>query len=324
MLKLNYLFLFIIITISIHGQSSSSVLTGTLTRENQDIKYFTAKVWPWEVLISNSRFTFAAGAGGSLYLNGLYINANYTYHYADALAKSIGSPVIGGSSIYKPTNSRDADVTVGYFFQKKTRGKVKVRIGGSHVGYGHVDHYAVVVANYNKLFGFQMGYKQGFSNLTIPQGVTVRDAYIRPDYDIITNQGLNTYMEYGWYSFGATYGKIVDVAVDLEKYGHRDVHNMSRFYVNILLSKYSILENVYYKDYNNYQYTVNHLYLLDGYVKMSNIGFNIGWETVSIKKLSTTYGVELGIMPGVKVSQAGNFFFTLKAKLSLSKFFKEK
>ena len=323
MLRLNYLFLLIITASFIHAQSPSSVLTGTLTRENTNIKYFTAKVWPWEMLSSGSRFTFAAGAGGRLYLNGLYINADYTYHYVDALAKS-GS-IISGNSIYEPTNSRDGDASIGYFFQKKTRGKVHVRIGRSlSAGHSNTDHYATVIANYNKLFGFQMGYKQGFCNLTIPQGIIVRDAYIQPDHDIITTQGLNTYMEYGWYSFGATYGKIIDVAVDLEKYGHIDAHYMSRFYANILLAKYSKLEDVYYKDYNNYKHTVNHLYVLDGHVKMSNIGFNIGWERTNIKKLGTTYGVELGTIPGVKVSQAGNFYFTLKAKLTLSKFFKEK
>lgn len=307
---------------SIHAQQYLDSLKGYITRENTDIKFINAKTSVFDVLISQSRMTFSGGLGGKFYYNGFYLNANYTYHYADNLAEVVGTPLIGGNSIYQNTKSRDADATLGYFFQKKTKGEVKIKISGSRVGRMNVDHYAKVIANYNKLLGLQVGYKQGFSNLTIPEGIIVRDVYINPNNDIKTNTGLNTYMEYGWFSFGATFGKTIDVAVNLEKYGAKKAQYLSRFYVNLLMSRFSKLEDVYFKDYYSYpNMTVHNQYILNGNVNMSNVGFNVGWETTNFNKIGIIYGTELGIMPGVKVTNAGNFYLSLKWGIIFGKAF---
>jgi|GEM_PF-2315019 len=321
MIKFLFTSIILLYFLSTFSQVNPDNIKGTITRENTDIKFLSIKVAPWDILLSESRMTFAGGFGGKFYLNGLYINANYTYHYVDDLAKVVGGPIIGGSSIYLSTKSRDADATIGYFFQKKTNGVVKIRIGSSGTGRMRSDYYAKVLANYNKLLGLQVGYKQGFANLTIPEGVIVRDAYLFPNEDIKTKTGLNTYMQYGWFSFGATYGKTIDVEVDLEKYGHKKAQYIYRYYANLLVSKYSKLEDVYFIDYYNYKHTVTHQYILDGNVKMSNLGFNLGLETYSFNKVGVTYGVELGIMPGVQVSKAGNFYFSLKWGIVIGKAF---
>src|SRR4051812_20244584 len=96
----------------------------TLLRENTDIKFADGKLAIWDILISNSRMTFAGGVGGKLYLNGLYLNLNYDFHYLDNLAEASTSENIQGSSIYKPTKSRNGEIMAGYYFQKESQGQI--------------------------------------------------------------------------------------------------------------------------------------------------------------------------------------------------------
>lgn len=311
MKKKYLLFIALFFSISLIAQkkfNSQDVLTYSIKKENTDIKFMQAKIAVWDILISNSRMTFSGGLGGKLYMNGLYVGLNYDYHYLDNLAEASSSENIQGSSIYKPTKSRNAEITLGYFFQKETEGKVKIKIKSE----GKTTYYAKVDAKYNKIFGVQAGYKKGFSHLTIPKGVLVQDAYLSSRGTFQSEYAMTSFMQYGWISIGPTYGKIVDVAADFEGIGERKTQYFDRFYANVLIAGKSTLEDVYMVENFGGSNQMTHQYVLDGNVVMSKIGFNVGYETYKFSKVGVVAGIEIGAMPGVKISGAGNGYLLVK------------
>lgn len=298
--------LFISMFVAIASQAQT--LSYTIEKENTDIKFGLGKLSVWDILISTSRMTFSGGVGGKFYMNGLYVNANYNFHYLDNLAEASSTENIRGSSVYKPTKSRDADLTVGYFYQKETEGKVRVNIRST----SSVTHYTYVDAKYNKIMGVQLGYKSGFSQLTIPQGINVTDYYLPSTGVIKTDAGMTSYLQYGWLSVGPSYGKIVDVEADFKGIGVRKSQYFKRFYANVLIATKGKLEDVYYTEGYGSSNPLVHRYVLDGNVTMSKFGFNVGFETFKFNKVGFVYGLELGVMPGVKVTKAGNGYLAVK------------
>ena len=299
-----------------YASSTAQTLTGELTKENTNIKFFDAKLSPWDVLVSTSRMTFAGGGGGKLYLNGFYLGANYEYHYIDNLAEAASTESIKGSSIYVPTKSRNGDATIGYFHQKVKLGKVRVKLKDTH----RTTTYARFDAHYNKIFGVQIGYKSGFSQLTIPSGVNVQDYYAPSKEPIVTESGMTTYMTYKWITFGPSFGKIIDVEGNFNGYGIRKRRSFERFYANVIIATNSTLEDVYYAEEDvSTNNSLVHRYVLNGNVPMSNVGFNVGIETFKFYGFGVVYGIEAGIMPGVKISGAGNGYFAFKWGIILGK-----
>ncbi|MBL0329626.1 MAG: hypothetical protein IPP64_09465 [Bacteroidetes bacterium] len=302
------IFFTLFLTVHLFSSAQTDPVKYSLTRENTDIKFIQAKLAVWDILISSSRMTFSGGLGGKLYLNGLYVGLNYDYQYLDNLAEYSSSENIQGSSIYKPQKSRNADATVGYFFQKEAEGKIRINLK-SH---GKTTYYTKVDAKYNKIFGVQAGFKKGFSHMTIPQGVDVQDAYLPQSGTFQTQSGMTTYMNYSWVSVGPTYGKIEDVEIDVEGLGLRRSKFFQRFYGNVLIATSSKLEDVYMTENFGSSNELVHQYVLDGNVEMSKIGFNIGYETYRYSKVGVGYGIEIGAMPGVKISGAGNGYLLVK------------
>ena len=287
----------------------------TLVKENTDIKFADLKISVWDILISPSRMTFAGGAGGRLYLNGLYLNLNYDFHYLDEMAEASTAEQVRGTSIYAPTKSRNAEAVVGYFFQKESEGEIKVHIKSE----GKTSYYARIPAAYNKIFGVQGGYKKGFSRLLIPTGAKVKDYYAPEAGTITTTEGMSTFMQYGWISFGASYGKIADVEIDVEGYGHRRAQFFNRFYANVLLAGKSTLEDVYYTTEFGGSNEMVHQYVLQDNTEMSKIGFNLGYESHKFDRFGFIYGLEIGSMPGVK--SGGNGYLLFKWGLIFGKAF---
>ena len=241
-------------------------------------------------------------------MNGLYVSTNYEFHYLDNLAEASSTQNIRGYSIYNPTKSRNADITLGYFHQKETEGKVRVNLKST----SKVTHYTYVNAKYNKIMGVQLGYKSGFSHLTIPQGVNVTDYYLPSTGTIKTDAGMTTYMQYGWINIGPSFGKIVDVEADFSGLGVRKTQYFKRFYANVLIATKNKLEDVYYTEGYGSSNPLVHQYVLNGNVTMSKFGFNVGFETFKFSKVGFIYGLELGLMPGVKVASAGNGYVSFK------------
>jgi hypothetical protein len=286
--------------------AASAQKSYTLTRDNTDIKFVDGKLAIWDVLISSSRMTFAGGFGAKMYLNGIYLNLNYDFHYLDNLAEASSSENIQGYSIYKPTKSRNGEIMAGYYFQKETEGTIKVHIKSE----GKVSYYAKIPAHYNKLFGIQAGYKKGFSHLTIPAGAMVKDYYAPENGAFAAENGMTTFMQYGWISVGPSYGRTVDVEIDVDQYGHRKAQYFERYYANVLIAGKSTLEDVYYTtDFGGSNQMV-HQYVLDGNTEMSKIGFNIGFESYKFDRFGFIYGLEAGAMPGVK--KGGNGYLQFK------------
>ncbi len=315
-MKKNF-FLITLLFISISLNAQKDALTYSITKENTDIKFVQGKVAVWDILISTSRMTFSGGFGGKMYLNGLYLGLNYDYQYLDNLAEASSSENIQGSSIYKPTKSRNGEATLGYFFQKETEGKVKIKIKSE----GKTTYYAKVDAKYNRLFGLQASYKKGFSHLTIPAGVLVQDAYITSRGTFKTEYGMTSFMQYGWISVGPTFGKVVDVEANFSEYGSRKAQFFDRFYANVIIAANSNLEDVYMVENFGGSNQMTHQYVLDGNVVMSKIGFNLGYETYKFSKFGVTAGLEIGAMPGVKISGAGNGYLLVKWGLVFGKAF---
>ena len=54
---------------------------------------------------------------------------------------------------------------------------------------------------------------------------------------------------------------------------------------------------------------------------MSNLGFNVGYQTFKFNKFGVSNNIEAGIMPGVKSDLMGNFYLSLKFGFSLGKCF---
>ncbi|HWY11079.1 MAG TPA: hypothetical protein VN026_07135 [Bacteroidia bacterium] len=299
----------ILLSVSLNAQD----LTYSNKKENTDIKFVDGKIAFWDVMISKSRMTFAGGFGAKLYLNGFYLGLNYDYHYLDGLAEASSSENIKGSSIYAPTKSRNADITVGYFKQKEKEGKVKIFLKGV----GRTKYYALIDAKYNKFFGAQIGYKSGFSHLTIPTGVAVKDYYANTN--VTTDGGMSTFMRYGWISFGPSYGKIVDVEADFKGYGVKKRRDFFKIYANCIIAATTSLEDVYYTQANNTSKTLVNQYVLQGNVVMSNIGFNAGIEEHKFAGVGLIYGIEGGLLPGVK--KGGNIYIAIKWGMIIGKAF---
>ncbi|NVO03528.1 MAG: hypothetical protein HXX09_12590 [Bacteroidetes bacterium] len=313
-MKRTLTYLLIICAFSAYSQE----MTYTIKSENTDIKLVNAKLSFWDILVSSSRMTFAGGIGGKVYLNGLYVGGNYDIHYLDDLGEAVSSDnIVRGSSIYQPTRSKNGDVTLGYFLQRETTGKVRVNLKQQ----GKTLVYTKVEAKYNRIFGLQVNYKTGFSHMTIPAGVEVKDKYFPELGHIKTDYGMTTFMKYKWISFGPSIGKIVDIVADFDELGERKVKFFERIYGNVIFATKSELEDVYYTEGFGSSNPMVHQYVLDGNVAMSNLGFNIGYETFKLRGVGVGYGIEIGVMPGVKVKGAGNGYFLVKWGLVFGKGF---
>lgn len=284
---------------------AQQTLTFSDLEDETNIKFFAGKIAFWDVLISGSRMTFAGGFGGKLYLNGLYVNANYNYHYLDGLAQ--GS-VIRGESVYLPTKSRDGDLQIGYYMPKVKEGKVKVFLKGI----GRTKYYALIDAKYTKIFGPQIGYRSGFSNIIVNEGNVAKDYYIDNGERTLEND-VRTYMQYGWINAGISFGSVKQVSANFQGYGVKKRRDMERVYGNILYAAYQKLEDVYYDD--DFQQGIVHRYVLDGNVGMSKLGFNVGYESYKYVGVDLLLNLELGVMPGVKGAISDNVYLNFKTGL---------
>ncbi|MBI3517886.1 MAG: hypothetical protein HY062_00830 [Bacteroidetes bacterium] len=283
----------------------------TITKENTDIKCIYGKISLLEALISTSRMSLSTGLGTRMYFNGIYVSTNYDFHYADNLAEASSSENIRGNSVYARQKSRNADIMAGYFFQKDTEGKVRINL---HSG-SKTTYYTMVDAHYNKIFGAQIGFKNGFSYMTIPQGVTVSNYYNESAGTFAADAGMTTIMKYSWLTIGGTFGKTVDVDANFTQYGSKGAHYMKRFYANAIIAVKSQLEDVYFTENYGSSNELVKRYVLNGNVDMSRFGFCIGAETFSLKKFGMITSLEAGMMPGVKTKITNNIFIGFKVGL---------
>lgn len=283
----------------------------TITKENTDIKCIYGKVTLFDALISTSRMSFSTGLGTRMYFNGLYLSTNYEFHYLDNMAEASSTENIQGSSIYARQKSRNADIMAGYFFQRETDGKVRINL---HNG-SRTTTYTMVDAKYNKIFGAQVGFKNGFSYMTIPRGVTVSNYYNESAGIFQTDAGMTSVMKYSWLTIGGTFGKTVDVVANFSEYGLKGAHYIKRIYANIIIAVNSQLEDVYFTTNHGSSNELVKRYVLNGNVDMSKFGFCVGYETFTLKKFGMVTGLEAGIMPGVKASKSGNIYLGFKIGL---------
>jgi hypothetical protein len=307
------------------GLFKSQTPTYKLLRNNADTKFVVGNLALVNLTLSGSRMSMAGGPGVKFYMNGLYVTADYEFHYLDGIAEALKSNSNSGYSVYKNQNSRNAEATVGYFFRKKAVKAVKVFLYNERSGSVVTNYYANIDATINKIFGMQLGYKSGFTNIAIPDGVT-----IKPYEDVnapaqSSSFNMSTFMQYGWISFGPSYGKVEDVVADIEGYGIKKAQFFSRFYANILIATKTKLEDVYHEIDNQTgtgnNGTLVYRYVLDGNIKMSNFGFNIGYETFKFNKFGLSNKFEVGLMPGVKSNIVGNLYASVKIGLSFGKCF---
>ncbi|MES2513022.1 MAG: hypothetical protein V4580_02715 [Bacteroidota bacterium] len=290
--------------------------TYNITRENTDMKCIYGKIALLDALISTSRMSFAAGVGTRMYFNGLYVATNYDFHYADGLAEASSTENVQGTSVFKRQKSRNADIVGGYFFQKKkTDGKVRINLKNGH----NSTTYTMVDAEYNKLFGAQVGFKNGFSYLVVPRGVTVANYYNESAGTFETDNGMTTIMKYSWLTIGGTIGKTVDVEANFSEYGIKGAHYLRRIYANVIIAVKSELEDVYFTANHGSSNEMVKRYVLDGNVDMSKFGFNVGYETFSLKKCGLVTSLETGMMPGIKGSGSGNFYLGFRVGLVIGK-----
>ena len=303
------LLFYIIIFVSLKSQSQK--LTYSIVKENTDIKCVYGKVTIIDALISTSRMSFSTGLGTRMYLNGLYLSTNYEFHYLDNMAEASSTEQIRGSSIYARQKSRNADIMAGYFFQKNTDGKVRINL---HNG-SKVTRYTIVDAHYNKIFGAQVGFKNGFSYMTIPRGVKVSDYYNESAGTFETQAGMTSFMKYSWLTIGGTIGKTVDVDANFSSYGLKGAHYIQRLYANIIIATNSQLEDVYFTENYGSSNPLVKRYVLNGNVEMSKYGFCVGFETFTLKKFGMVTGLEVGKMPGVTLSKSGNIYLAFKVGL---------
>ena len=303
------LLFYTIILFSLVAQAQTS--TYSITKDNTDIKCIYGKISLVDALISTSRMSFSTGLGTRMYFNGIYLSGNYDFHYADGLAEASSSENIRGSSIYARQKSRNADIMGGYFFQKEKEGKVRINLRNG----GKVTYYTNVNAHYNRIIGAQIGFKNGFSYMVIPQGVKVSNYYNESAGTFAAQAGMTTIMKYSWLTIGGTFGKTVDVDANFSEYGLKGSHFMKRFYANMIIAVKSQLEDVYFTENHGSSNELVKRYVLDGNVDMSKFGFCVGAETFSLKKCGLITSLEGGLMPGVKGKASDNLFIGFKVGL---------
>jgi hypothetical protein len=309
------LLFYIIIFVSLDSQAQQ--LTYSIVKENTDIKCVYGKISLLEALISSSRMSFSTGLGTRMYFNGIYLSTNYDFHYLDNMAEASSTEQIKGNSIYARQKSRNADIMAGYFFQKDTDGKVRINL---HQG-SKVSHYAMVDAHYNKIYGAQIGFKNGFSYMVIPRGVNVSNYYNESAGTFAADAGMTTIMKYSWVTIGGTFGKTVDVDANFSEYGLKGDHYMKRLYANVIIAVNSQLEDVYFTENKGSSNELVKRYVLNGNVDMSKFGFCVGAETFSLKKFGMITSLEAGLMPGVKAKMSDNVFIGFKVGLVIGSCF---
>ena len=322
---INFYF-FLLIQISVLAQKVPVNGIGyKILRDNTDTKFVAGNLAFGNVTISGARMSLAAGPGIRFYANGLYASVDYEFHYLDGLATALKENPTTAFSVYKNQKSRNAEANIGYFFRKKVEKKVSLFLYSETKMSKTINYYINVDAHVNKIFGFQLGYKSGFANILFPSGVNVK-SYDNVNEDVKPSSfNMSTVMQYNWISFGPSYGITEDVIADIEGYGIRNAQYFSRFYTNILYAPKTKLEDVYYAveptSSAGTNKTLFYRYVLDGNVQMSNLGFNVGYQTFKFNKFGVSNNIEAGIMPGVKSDLMGNFYLSLKFGFSLGKCF---
>jgi hypothetical protein len=139
--------------------------------------------------------------------------------------------------------------------------------------------------------------------------------------EFTTDNGITTFMQNGWISVGPSFGKITDVSADFKGYGIKKNREFVRYYANLIYAVSSNLEDVYFNaDISGNNKFINQ-YVLQGNTAMSKIGFNVGIETFKFYGAGLIGGIEGGMMPGVKVTGAGNVYLSIKVGLGIGKSF---
>jgi hypothetical protein len=285
-----------------------------LQRESTDTKFLYGNLGLVNLNVSGSRMSLAGGPGIKFYANGLYLTADYEYHYLDNLADALKGSSQTAYSIYKKQNSRNAQASAAYFLRKTKEKNVKVVVKTQ----GKTTYYTNVKAHVNQFFGLEVGYKSGFSNITISESATTKDDY----NGLPSPNGITTVMAYNCLSFGPSFGKIEDVIADVAGYGVKKSQFFSRVYVNVLYAPKMEFEDVYLKIEDNnsasayYNTTFMYRYSLNGNLDVSRLGFNVGYETYKFNRFGASTTIELGLLPGVKKQVSSNIYFALKIGLS--------
>lgn len=281
-----------------------------LLREETDTKFIYGNLGLVNLNISNSRMSFAGGPGIKFYAKGIYLTADYEFHYLDNLADLRQGTPETAYGIYKTQNGRNAQASAAYFFRKEKEKNVKVHVKTE----GKTTYYTNVKAHVNQIFGLEVGYKSGFSNITFTEDRS-------KDYDgYPVPNGITTVMAYNYISVGPSFGKIEDVVAEVAGYGVKKSQFFSRVYVNLLYAPKMEFEDVYLRFQNNNSggssVTYLHQYALNDNIDLSRLGFNVGYETYKFNRFGASTTIELGILPGVKKQVADNVYLALKIGLS--------
>lgn len=302
----------LVLSVSFLSQVNSQVQY-KLLRENTDTKFIYGNLGLVNLNLSNSRMSFAGGPGVKFYAKGIYLTADYEYHYLDNLADAIQGGANTAYSIYKKQNGRNAQASAAYFFRKEKEKNVRVHVKNE----GKTTYYTNVKAHVNQIFGFELGYKSGFSNITLSD-VTTKDNYNQ----LPAPNGITTVMAYNCISFGPSFGKIEDVIAEVAGYGVKKSQFFSRVYANVLFAPKMQFEDVYLKVSDNnsaspyYNTTFLYQYTLNDNLDLSRLGFNVGYETYKFNRFGASTTIELGILPGLKSQISNNIYLALKIGLS--------
>ena len=113
----------------------------------------------------------------------------------------------------------------------------------------------------------------------------------------------------GYFSIGAVYERVKDVAVVADKYRKRDISSKYRFYADLLVAPYVKYANIFFPQADSFpQKTYN----VDKYTPKQRFGFRIGWDFFSLQKIGLSGGTEGGYMPN------GGIYYILKIGVALS------
>jgi hypothetical protein len=300
------------LSVSFMSQINSQVQY-KLLREDTDTKFIYGNLGLVNLNLSNSRMSFAGGPGIKFYAKGIYATADYEFHYLDNLADALKGTSQTAYSIYSKQNSRNAQASIAYFFRNEKEKNVKVHVKSE----GKTTYYTNVKAHVNQIFGLEVGYKSGFSNITISD-LETKDNY----NDLPAPSGVTTVMAYNYISVGPSFGKIEDVVAEVAGYGVKKSQFFSRVYVNLLYAPKMEFEDVYLKVSDNnsaspyYNTTFLYQYTLNGNIDLSRLGFNVGYETYKFNRFGASTTIEAGILPGVKKQVSNNIYLALKIGLS--------
>jgi hypothetical protein len=209
--------------------------------------------------------------------------------------------IYGGIPIYRQIKTEDVHVTVA-------RGK-------------DVSYYIEVPAKVKTSFGIDAGYEFGITPYIGPAnkfvGVPYSDNPAQAEInlsDLEFDQGY-TKFDYGILSVGGGVTRQHLTQIRTSKHGLKQAESFVRIYARLSFPVRAILDDMLVPTYNNQYFRME----LDGYTKISKMGFNIGWMTMGPNKFSGVFFIEGGYFPGPAMGLVNNLYIKVGGGFSFAK-----